>query len=139
LQRITEEWELAKQAQDATGFEEALRLGVEQKNDEYVGLAIAYLWRAVELSTSRWQSVQSRTALGAAYRAMKDPLSQERAVAQYELVLKLVPHHLPALTGLAAVLRDRGELSQAKVLYERILALDPQDSHVAFRAGRRIT
>ena len=33
------------------------------------------------------------------------------------------------MTGLAAVLRDLGELSQAKALYERVLAVTPQDSH----------
>ena len=82
LQRITKEWALAKQAQSVTNFEEALRRGMEQKDDEYGGQAIAYLWQAVNLSTSRWQSVQSRTALGAAYRAMKDPLSLERAADQ---------------------------------------------------------
>jgi Flp pilus assembly protein TadD len=53
----------------------------------------------------------------------------ERAAAQYELVLQHAPDHLPAMTGLAAVLRDLGELSQAKALYERVLALAPQDSH----------
>ena len=33
------------------------------------------------------------------------------------------------MTGLAAVLRDLGELSQAKVLYERVLAMAPQNAH----------
>lgn len=45
----------------------------ERKQYKYAGLAIAYLWRAVELSRDRWQSVACRTALGAAYRARKDP------------------------------------------------------------------
>ena len=129
LQRITEEWALAKQAQSVTNFEEALRRGMEQKDDEYCGQAIAYLWRAVDLSMSRWQSVQSRTALGAAYRAMKDPLSLERAADQYRLVLQHVPNDLPAKTGLAAVLRDQGELSQARQLYEQVLAVAPRDTH----------
>ena len=129
LQRINEEWALAKQAQAITTFPEALRRGVEQKDQEYAGLAIAYLWRAVELSINRAQSIQCRTALGAAYRARKDPLSLERAAAQYELVLRPAPVHLAAMTGLAAVLRDLGELSQAKALYERVLAVAPQDAH----------
>jgi tetratricopeptide (TPR) repeat protein len=129
LQRINEEWALAKQAQAITTFQEALRRGVEQKDQEYVGLAIAYLWRAVELSTSRAQSIQCRTAPGAAYRARKDPLSLEQAAAQYELVLQHAPEHLAAMTGLAAVLRDLGELSQAKALYERVLAVALQDAH----------
>lgn len=42
LQRINEEWALAKQAQAITTFQEALRRGVEQKDNEYTGLAIAY-------------------------------------------------------------------------------------------------
>src|SRR5215472_13501425 len=129
LQRISEEFALATQAQAVSSLEEAFRRGVEQKDQEYAGLAIAYLWRAVELSTSRAQSVHCRTALGGAYRARKDPVSLERAAAQYELVLQHAPEHLPALTGLAAVLRDQGELSQAKALYERVLAVAPQDSH----------
>ena len=53
------------------------------------GYAIACLWRAVELSANRAHSIQCRTALGAAYRARKDPLSLERAAAQYELVLQV--------------------------------------------------
>ena len=116
LQRINEEWALAKQAQTITTFQEALRRGVEQKDQEYAGYAIACLWRAVELSTSRAQSIQCRTALGAAYRARKDPVSLERAAAQYELVLRHAPDQLAVMTGLAAVLRDLGQLSQAKAL-----------------------
>lgn len=129
LQRIHEEWVLAKQAEAITTFHEALRQGVEQKEQEQAGHAIACLWRAVELSANRAHSIQCRTALGAAYRARKDPLSLERAAAQYDLVLQHAPDHLPAMTGLAAVLRDLGELSQAKALYERVLAVAPQDSH----------
>ena len=129
LQRIHEEWALAKRAQAITTFHEALRQGVEQKEREQVGYAIACLWRAVELSANRAQSIQCHTALGAAYRARKDPVSLERAAAQYELVLQHAPDHLPAMTGLAAVLRDLGELSQAKALYERVLAVAPHDSH----------
>ncbi|HLV99438.1 MAG TPA: tetratricopeptide repeat protein [Ktedonobacterales bacterium] len=129
LQRISEEWELAKEAQATSTWDDAFQRGVEQKADEYAGQAIAYLWRAVELSTSRWQSVACRTALGAAYRALKDPLSLERAAAQYELVLQHVPDDLPAKKGLAAVLRDQGELSQARRLYEQVLAVAPNDSH----------
>ena len=56
-------------------------------------------------------------------------MSLERSAAQYELVLQHAPNHLPAMTGLAAVLRDLGELSQAKVLYERVLAVASQDVH----------
>jgi tetratricopeptide (TPR) repeat protein len=129
LQRITEEWALAKEAQAVSSWDDAFQRGVEQKADEYAGLAIAYLWRAVELSTSRWQSVACRTALGAGYRALKDPLSLERAAAQYELILQHVPDDLPAKNGLAAVLRDRGELSQARRLYEQVLAVAPRDAH----------
>jgi tetratricopeptide (TPR) repeat protein len=129
LQRIQEEWALAKRAQSITTFHEALRQGVEQKEQEQAGYAIACLWRAVELSANRAHSIQSRTALGAAYRARKDSLSLERAAAQYELVLQHAPDNLAAMTGLAAVLRDKGELSQAKALYERVLAVAPQDTH----------
>ena len=101
----------------------------EQKEDDDGGQAIAYLWRAVEQSTSRRQSVQCRIALGAAYRALKDPLSLERAAAQHALVLLHVPGDLPAMTGLAAVLRDQGELNRARHLYEQILAVAPHDAH----------
>ncbi|HLV97382.1 MAG TPA: tetratricopeptide repeat protein [Ktedonobacterales bacterium] len=128
-QRIREEWELSRKAQAVSSFEEALQRGVEQKEEENAGLALAYLWRAVELSASRWQSIRSRTALGAAYRSLKDASSLERAAAQYRLVLQHAPDHLPAMTGLAAVLRDQGELSQARRLYEQVLAAVPRDSH----------
>lgn len=33
------------------------------------------------------------------------------------------------MTGLAAVLRNQGELSQARRLYEQVLAVAPRDSH----------
>jgi Flp pilus assembly protein TadD len=52
------------------------------------------------------------------------PVSLERAAAQYELILQHVPGDLPAKTGLAAVLRDQGELSHARRLYEQVLAMD---------------
>lgn len=39
------------------------------------------------------------------------------------------PTHLPAMTRLAAVLRALGKLSQAKALYERVLAVAPQDAY----------
>jgi tetratricopeptide (TPR) repeat protein len=133
LQRITEEWELAKRAQAIPTYREAFRRGVEQKEQEYAGYAIACLWRAVEFSTNRAQSTQCHTALGAAYRARKDPLSLERAAAQYELVLQHAQEHLAAMTGLAAILRDQGELSQAQALYERVLAVAPLDSHALNR------
>lgn len=80
-------------------------------------------------STNRAQSIHCRTALGASYRARKDSLSLERAAAQYELMLQRAPDHLPAMTGLAAVLRDLGELSQARALYKRVLAVAPQNVH----------
>ena len=127
--RVWEEWLLAKRAQAVTTFHAALRQDVEQKEQEQVGYAIACLWRAVELSANRAHSIHCRTALGAAYRAKKDPLSLERAAAQHELVLQHAPQNLPAMTGLAAVLRDLGELSQAKALYERVLAVAPQNAH----------
>ena len=104
LQRIREEWARAKQAQAITIYQEALRRGVEQKDQEYAGLAIACLWRAVELSTNRAQAIHCHTALGAAYRAKKDPLSLERAAAQNEFSLK-VEYFLPS-RGLAFALKS---------------------------------
>ncbi|HLW00834.1 MAG TPA: tetratricopeptide repeat protein [Ktedonobacterales bacterium] len=86
-------------------------------------------WRAVELSAFRRQSVRARTALGAVYRAMKDPLSLERGEAQYRLVLQHAHDDLPSKTGLAAMLRDQGELSQARQLYQQVLAIVPRDAH----------
>lgn len=53
MQRIAEERALAKQAGTASSFEDAFQRGVQHKDEEYAGLAIAYLWRAVELSRSR--------------------------------------------------------------------------------------
>jgi hypothetical protein len=39
--------------------------------------------------------------------------------------LRHVPDDLPAKKGLAAVLRDQGELSQVRRLYEQVLAIAP--------------
>jgi tetratricopeptide (TPR) repeat protein len=135
LQRIHEEWALYKQAQEIKTYDEALQRGVANKDEELVGLAIACLWRAVELSTSRSQSILCRNALAAAYRSKKDPASLDRAGSLYELVLKHVPGNLAAMTGLAAVLRDQGELSHARQMYEQILALDPQNSYALYGLG----
>ena len=41
LQRISEDWELARQAQTIATYQEAFRRGVEQKDQEYAGFAIA--------------------------------------------------------------------------------------------------
>jgi superkiller protein 3 len=135
LQRIQEEWALYKQAQEIKTYDEALQRGVANKDEELVGLAIACLWRAVELSTSRSQSIICRNALAAAYRSKKDPASLDRAVSLYELVLKHAPGNLAAMTGLAAVWRDKGELSQARQLYEQVLALDPHNNHALTGLG----
>jgi len=37
------------------------------------------------------------------------------------------------MTGLAAVLRDQGELSRARRLYEQVLAVAPRDPHALAR------
>jgi Flp pilus assembly protein TadD len=73
--------------------------------------------------------LQQPRQTGPTYRARKDQFSLERTAAQYELVFQYAPDHLPAMAGLAAVLRVLGELSQAKALYERVLAVVPHDSH----------
>ena len=135
LQRIHEEWALYKQAQEIKTYDEALQRGVANKDEELVGLAIACLWRAVELSTSRSQSILCRNALAAAYRSKKDPASLDRAASLYELVLRHVPGNLVSMIGLAAVLRDQGELSQARQLYEQVLALDPHNSYARTGLG----
>jgi tetratricopeptide (TPR) repeat protein len=44
-QRIHEEWALAKEAQAVSTWNEAFQRGIEQKADEYAGLAIAYTGR----------------------------------------------------------------------------------------------
>jgi Flp pilus assembly protein TadD len=44
-------------------------------------------------------------------------------------ILQHVPDDLPAKNGLAAVLRDQGELSQARQLYEQVLAVAPRNAH----------
>lgn len=135
LQRVKEEWELYKQAEAIQTYDEALRRGVANKDQELAGLAIAYLWRAVELSTSKSQSIVCRNALAAAYRSKKDPASLDIAASMYELVLRHAPDNLAAMTGLAAVFRDQGELSQARRLYEQVLALDPHNSHALTGLG----
>jgi tetratricopeptide (TPR) repeat protein len=135
LQHINEEWDFYKKAQAIQTYDEALRRGVANKDQELVGLAIAYLWSAVELSTSRSQSIICRNALAAAYRSKKDPASLDMAASMYELVLRHAPGNLAAMIGLAAVLRDQGKLSQARQLYEQVLALDPRNSHALTGLG----
>jgi tetratricopeptide (TPR) repeat protein len=46
LQRISEDYALATQAQAVSAWDAAFQHGVEQNADEYAGLAIAYLWRS---------------------------------------------------------------------------------------------
>src|SRR5215831_13890968 len=81
------------------------------KDQKLVGEAIACLWRAVDLSTTPGQAIRAHNALAAAYRSKKDPGSLDRAAAQYEWVLREAPRNLTGRRGLAAVLRERREMS----------------------------
>lgn len=112
LQRITEEWTLAEQAQAITTYEEALRLGAEQKEQRRIGWAMACLWRAVELSPSPRHPIRAYNALGAAYRSRPELASLDRAAALYERVLHLAPESRTARKGLAAVWRAQRKLRQ---------------------------
>lgn len=114
LQRVTEEWAFARQVQAIATYDEALRRGVAQKDEERMGEAIAYLWRAVDLSATPRQAIRSRNALAAAYRFRKDPGSLDRAAAQYEWVLRQAPGNLTARRGLAAVLREQRGMSRGQ-------------------------
>lgn len=107
LQRITEEWELYQQAQAIETYEEALRQRVVYRDQEHTDGIIACLWRAVELSPSRRQSISCHNALAAVYRSKKDTASLDLAAAEYEWVLHHVPGNLTARKGLSAVLRER--------------------------------
>lgn len=114
LQRVTEEWELARQAQAIAGYTEALSRGVAQKDEERLGEAIAYLWRAVDISATPLQAIRSRNALAAAYRSRKDPGSLDRAAALYEWVLRQAPGNATARRGLAAVLREQRAMGRGQ-------------------------
>jgi tetratricopeptide (TPR) repeat protein len=111
LQRVTEECELARRAQAIASYDEALRRGLAQKDEERLGEAIAYLWRAVDLSETPRQAIRSHNALAGAYRSRKDPGSLDRAAAQYEWVLRQAPGNPTARRGLAAVLRQQRQMS----------------------------
>lgn len=119
LQRINEEWGFYRQAQTIATYDEAIRRGSTNRDQERIGEAIAFLWRALELSTTQSQSIRCHNALGAAYRSRKDPTSLDRAAEQYEWVLRHAPRNLIARRGLAAVLREQWEMSQVQELYER--------------------
>jgi hypothetical protein len=111
LQRITEEWDFYRQAQAIESYEEAIRRGVTNKDQDRVGLAIAYLWRAVDLSATKGQAIRAHNALAAAYRSRKDLASLDRAAEQYEWVLRRSPMNVRAKAGLTAVLQERREAS----------------------------
>lgn len=106
LQRITEEWEFAQQAQSIATYEEASRRGTVTRDQERLGEALAALWRAVELSPSPGQAIRCYNRLAAIYRSRKDLASLDRAARLYEEVLRQTPGNLTARRGLAAVLRD---------------------------------
>lgn len=106
LQRITEEWEFARQAQSIATYEEASRRGAATKDQERLGEALAALWRAVELSPSPGQTIRCYNRLAAVYRSRKDLASLDRAARLYEGVLRQAPGNMTARRGLAAVLRD---------------------------------
>lgn len=114
LQRVTEEWELARQAQAIATYDEALRRGVAQRDEERLEEAIACLWRAIDLSATPRQAIRSHNALAAAYRFRKDPGSLDRAAAQYEWVLRQAPGNLTARRGLATILRGQREMGRGQ-------------------------
>ena len=107
LQRISEEWALAQQAEAIATYDEALRRGLASKDEERVGEALASLWRAVDLSPSPRHAIRCHNTLAAVYRSKKDLASLDRAALLYELVLRQAPYNRTARRGLAAVLRDQ--------------------------------
>ncbi|HLV99100.1 MAG TPA: hypothetical protein VKT82_10535 [Ktedonobacterales bacterium] len=115
--------------QSVTSFEHALQRSLSRRTTNTPGWRLPTSGEQLNSVPPAGKSALSRTALGAAYRARKDSLSLERAEAQYRLVLQHVPGDLPTMTGLAAVLRDQGELSQARRLYEQVVAVAPLDAH----------
>ncbi len=119
LQRISEEWGFYRQAQRIATYDEALRRGVANRDQDRSGEAVACFWRALELSSSQSQSIRCHNALAAAYRSKKDPASLDRAAEQYEWVLRHAPGNMIARRGLDAVLRAQWELSQVQELSER--------------------
>ncbi len=119
LQRVTEEWELYKEVQTIQTYDEALQRRMVYKDRELIEGVIACLWRALELSASRSQAISCRNALAAAYRSKKDAASLDRALVQYEWVLRQAPGNLTARKGLLAVLRGQRELSQTHLRERR--------------------
>lgn len=107
LQRITEEWALAQQAQAIATYDEALKRGIATKEQDRLGEALASLWRAVELSSSPGQTIRCYNKLAAIYRSRKDLASLDRAALLYEWVLCQAPGNLTARRGLAVVLRNQ--------------------------------
>lgn len=139
LLRITEEWELAQQAQRITTYEEALRRGVATKDQERLGEAIASLWRAVELSPSPGHAARCYSKLAYIYRSRRDLASLDRAARLYEGILRQAPGNLTARRGLAAVLRAARARQQEGEREQRRQRQRAQQKHSQQRkqAGQR--
>jgi tetratricopeptide (TPR) repeat protein len=62
--------------------------------------------------------------------ALRDPAA---ALSELQAALTLNPNYTPALSNLATLQEDRGERSGARLTYERLLELHPQDAQLLAR------
>ena len=119
LERINEEWHFYRQAQTIASYDEALTRGVANRDQDRIGEALAFLWRALELSTTQSQAIRCHIALAAAYRSKKDPASLDRAAEQYEWVLRHAPGNMIARRGLAGVMREQWAANRVQEAQDR--------------------
>jgi tetratricopeptide (TPR) repeat protein len=119
LERINEERDFYRQAQRITSYDEALARGVANRDQDRIGEALAFLWRALELSSTQSQAIRCHIGLAAAYRSKRDPASLDLAAEQYEWVLRHAPGNMIARRGLAGVMRERWASSRVQEAQER--------------------
>jgi tetratricopeptide (TPR) repeat protein len=93
---------------------------LDQRADAGPTLAERKLAEAEAAVRDHPDEIGLRFNLAAAYlSAQRD----DDAVAQYDEVLEAMPEHAAALLGKARVLQDRGDLTYAEALYEKIVLL----------------
>jgi tetratricopeptide (TPR) repeat protein len=130
LTKVDTEQRLEQKVRQMAGddYQTAFTLGVKARREERAGEAIAYFWYAIiELSPNATELSYCAVALAGAYRAKKDPASLDMAENLYKGVLEISPNNEAALTGLAAVLRDRGQHTRARKLYNQVLEQNQND------------
>lgn len=86
--------------------------------------ALQYYSAALQMTPSPYENIENLFNLGELYKRIR---LFPKALECYDYVLKMQPDHQPALIAQCQIYKQQGRISEATKLYDRLIALKPQD------------